>query len=343
MEAAVSDNADIYIPPAVRRQSTRADELAREAGMAGAPEPETPSAELVGDPEPVSETPGETPGETPPEPATAEPPVDWEQRYRTLQGKYDVENADLRRQIESMRLLMAQLNERQQQQESAPEARPATTTTVVIPPEHVSEYGQELIDAARQWARAEIAPELDMLRGELRELRGGQQRVEATTTQQRVEAHLSADPELADKWQAVNVDPQFIAWLGQVDPFAGAPRKVLFDDACGRGDGVRIARFFKAFITEHTAVSQPSPTPPQTPASEPVAERPSLEQLAAPGRAVGTGSSQSGAPAEKRLWTQPDIARFYRERTQGVFAGREAEANALEQDIFAATREGRIR
>lgn len=336
------DNSEYqpHVPDAVRRQAARADELARENGIAGVPELETLTEEPV---EPAE--PAEPSLETTPEPAPpADPPVDWEQRYRTLQGKYDAEIGqvhDLRRQIDSMRLLLAQVNA-PRTPEPVAEARPATTTTVV-PAEHVEAYGQDLIDAARQWARAEIAPELEQLRGELRDLRGGQQQTAQQQAQQRVEAQLSADPQLADKWQALNQDQEFIAWLNQVDPYTGAPRMEFFRDACSRGDGVRVGRFFKGYIAEHTAVSQPSPTPqPQTPA-EPVAERPSLEGLAAPGRAVGTGSPQGGAPAEKRLWTNDQIARFYRDRMHGVYEGREAEARALELDILAAAGEGRIR
>jgi hypothetical protein len=336
------DNSEFqpHVPDAVRRQAELAEQLAREAGMAGAPEPETPSVEVVEPQEPVSE----------PEPASepaAAPVVDWEQRYRTLQGKYDAEVPQLRRDLDAMRVLYSQMSAPAAPAPDEASLRPATTTTVVVPPEHVAEYGQELIDAAQQWARAAVSTELEALRNQVAELRGvndRMQRVETMTTQQHVEAHLSSDPELANRWQALNVDPEFIGWLNRPDPFAGRLRMELFHDACGRGDGGRVGYFFKAFIAEHTAVNHvPTPTL-QTPVpSEPVAERPTLEEMAAPGRAVGTGSSHGGAPAEKRLWTQPDIARFYRDRMRGVYAGREADAHALEQDILNATREGRIR
>ena len=48
-------------------------------------------------------------------------------------------------------------------------------------------------------------------------------------------------------------------------------------------------------------------------------------------------------PGEKPIFNAVDIPQFYRDKTAGKYAGREAEMNALEAALFEAGREGRIR
>ncbi len=43
------------------------------------------------------------------------------------------------------------------------------------------------------------------------------------------------------------------------------------------------------------------------------------------------------------MWTNTDIAAFYRDVNKGVYVGRAAEKQRLEEDIIAAGTEGRIR
>lgn len=329
---------DNHIPEAVRRASARADDLARAVGAAGVPElePQPESMPLVA--EPVAE-PEQPQSQLLPEPAPAPPEYDWEQRYRTLQGKYDREIPALHGRLASLEQLLAAT----QAPLRAEPATPVPTTTVVIPPEDEETYGAELIAAARRWAMAEVQPRIAQLEHQLGELRGGQQQIRTETVQSRIERALDADSEIAVRWRELNHDPEFLAWLAQVDPFAGEPRQMLLNKAAGAGDAARCIRFFKTYLAEHTAVTQPSPavsaqTAPVPAQAEP---RPTLESLAAPGRP--SGSAPSGAPAEKRVWTNPQITAFYRACTNGDYRTREAEKIRIEEDIIAAAREGRIR
>lgn len=330
------DNADSnyqnHIPEAVRRASAKADELAQAQNAPSAEEP--PVEESVAPPAPVV-VPAE-PVAPPVQPeAPAQPSIDWEQRYRSLQGKYDSEIPRLNHELSQMRQILANL-----QAAPAP-AQPATSTTVVVPPEDASEYGEDLITAARRWARAELQEEINGLRSEVSELRGGHQNIQAQTVQQRVEAGLNADPEIGNRWRALNNDPEFLAWLSRVDPFAGHPRIEMLRDAAGRGDVDRCARFFRAYVTEHTAVSQPAPmVATQTPAAPVASARPSLEDLAAPGR--GSGPVPVSGASEKRMWTRNEITRFYNDVRKGRYAGRDADMRRIEHDIIAASTEGRI-
>lgn len=368
------------IPPQVRRQVEQAEEIARrlqegESVQSSAPEaPDSPVQADASAQEPAS-TAGEAslrpgPAEEPAGPGSGAPagpapqhqpapssPPDYEQRYRTLQGKYDAEvprlNTELSRyNAENMQLrsLLADLQAR----DAYPPAqgqRGAPSPSVNIPDEDATEYGEDLITAARRWARAEIQPELETMRAELGQLRGGQQRVETQSMQQHIAQGLNSVPELGGGvWQQLNNDPDFLAWLNQVDPFAGVSRFEMLRHATGVGDVARISRFFTAYLQEHTAADHAS-GPAHTHATNGHAQgagpngagagpHRSLASLAAPGRAAGAATS-SGAP-QKRIWSTAQIKKHFKDVVDGRYQGREADQRRVEEDIVAAQREGRI-
>lgn len=326
------DNAEEYrnhIPAAVREAAERADALARESGAVGVPPLEDEPIEAVAESEPAA-----APAVEPPTPE-----IDYEQRYRTLQGKYDAEIPELQARVRQLQNVLASM-----EMPAAPAPSSPVTTNTVVSPEDIETFGEDLTVAARRWARAEIQPELDSMRQELAELRGGHREIKSETAVSRIEARFNADPELGDKWRALNSDPEFMAWLRHVDPFAGEPRQDLLNRAVDKGDAERCMNFFKVYLAEHTAVSQPSPTPlPQTtsPPAGQAGGRPSLEDLAAPGRATGAGPA-SGAPDGKRVWTRSAVTRFYDDVRRNRYAGRDAEMHRTEAEIIAAASEGRI-
>jgi hypothetical protein len=88
---------DVFVPDAVRRAARRSEEL--QASLVEGSPPATP----VG--EPPASQPQAPVGEPPP--AQPQPQTDtWEQRYRTLQGKYDSEIPALRAQVSAMENLV---------------------------------------------------------------------------------------------------------------------------------------------------------------------------------------------------------------------------------------------
>jgi hypothetical protein len=66
-----------------------------------------------------------------------------------------------------------------------------------------------------------------------------------------------------------------------------------------------------------------------------------LEELAAPGRVAASGTN-GGASPERRMWTNREIGAFYRDVQRGVFRGRQADKDRIEQDIIDAASEGRV-
>lgn len=339
-----------HIPDAVRRSTARAEQIAREVGVANVPVAPEPAAgeggETIVEPAAGEVTP---PAATPPVVAPpASQPNEWEQKYRTLQGKYDSEIPGLRSQVNGLQQVLASLETRSPPQPAKPDPALAATT-VVVPPKDVEEYGQELIDAVRRWARAEVQPLVDAVKAQIEGLGTNFQKVELSAKEtavfnarEHVKAALRADPALGSVWESTNKEPGFIAWVQSADPFSGQIRQPLLQGAFDSGQVDRVKAFFNAYLSEHTAQQVPVQDPAHTPPQDQGAGRPRLEDFAAPGRGSATPPA-IGAPQEKRIWSQTEIAAFYRNVNRGMYAGRDAEKLRTEQDIIAAATEGRIK
>lgn len=321
------------IPAAVRRAAARADELMAEQQQ------QQDAARAADEQQQQQEQQQPQPEQPPPVPPEDE---SWQHRYRTLQGKYDSELPSLRAQVQQLEHLIATMH-------SAPPLQPAPAEPQpelpAISEEDYAAYGPDFVDSSRRWAQAEIAPVRQELQQQIADLQARQQQLAAERLQSRVEAELEADPELAGRWRAIDRDQRFHNWLAEPDPFSGAQRLQILRQAFAGGDAVRTGRFFKAYLAEQTAPAYtpgpPLQTPPVTGNGHYGAGQVDLAAYASPGR---TSNATPGIGAQtQRIWSNREIAAFYHDRLRGRFKGREAEANALDEDIVAAGREGRIR
>ena len=353
------------LPLAIQRQVERAEAAARGIGAANVPGP----ASAPADPAPPAEkapavvqSPERAPdGAASPSPAVVqERPGDGEdyrQQYLTLQGKYNAETSAQRAQIERLQSQIDGLTGllgRVQQPAAPPAPVQAAPVTPVVSPDQLradaDTYGDELITAARRWARHEVSAELDALRQQVRQLAENTQQVQQQTSKMSLAGFFDADPVVGKTWRTLNNDQKFLTWLSQVDPFAGQSRQDMLNDAVARGQFERAAAFFRAYVQQQTAagsppVVPPPHTPPGAPAPASAGPQVSLADLASPGRPVSPAApaQQPGAPASQRIWTQADVRAFYRDSAHGKYAGRETERARIEADIFAAQVEGRIR
>jgi hypothetical protein len=183
-----------------------------------------------------------------------------------------------------------------------------------------------------------VAPIIQEFERRLLSVEGGNQQLQNYTAQNSVNNALSrAVPD----WETVNVDPNFILWLDQMDMFSGRKRKQMIDEAYNAGDASRTIAFFRAYKNEQTMVSSTPGTQPNQTGENP-ADRLPLADLAVPGRGRSVSSPAPGAP-ERRIWTAADVSAFYRQKQRGQWNGREAEAARIEQDIINAPAEGRFR
>lgn len=116
----------------------------------------------------------------------------------------------------------------------------------------------------------------------------------------------------------VDADPAFRKWLSEPDPASGRVRLELARAAKSNDDVERVASFYRTWLAEQGRADP-------------------REELISPSRAADAG--QTGPTG--KVWTRAEIKGFYQAKREGQMSSDEAQR--IEQDIFAAQREGRIR
>jgi hypothetical protein len=311
----------VQIPEQALRGLEEAEAI--EAAMA-APPPEAPPADPAPQPPPAPE---------PPAPPAA-PPVDWEQRYNSLQGKYNAEVPALHTQIKDLTDKVTTLIE--QSKAPPPEPAPATPAPVLTDKDREA-FGEDLIDvierAAKEIAGRQTAP----LLAEIEKLR-------ATTSTVEKQVTTVADAQAGDQkskffsefsglvpdWQDVNTNQAFLNWCGELHPLTGAPRQALLDAAFEALDATRVAALFNQW-KQDAGVSTPVADTTRT--SE-------LESQIAP---TAAGTTAPVQPQADRTWTGSQISKFYDDITKGMYRGKDAERMAIEAEIDRAIIDGRVR
>jgi hypothetical protein len=288
----------------------------------------------------------------PPAPTPAQPQNegDWEHQFRSLKGRYDRDQENTRRlqqTLQDQQRLLAQVGSpppNSSQGEGSGlrfNVAPPPPGRRVTPAE-VQEYGSELMDVVGRRAAEVYEPILQQLATELQQVKRQVGGVQNTVV---FDARVKMYDDLArsvPNWNAINDSPQFGQWLDQIDPISHRTRREFLNGAHNANQAGQVIDIFNTFLQAvgaapsqsngagNGAGNNPPPSPQQF----------DLLALAAPGRAK---SGQTQAPPDKGIVTRAEIKQFYTEKTQGKYAGREAEAAAIERQIFDAGNEGRIR
>ncbi len=321
------EDTNVIIPESVKRAAALAESFYRPQ-----PDPNAPPATPQPDPNatPVAAA---TPAPAAPAPAApAAPPTaeEWENRYKAMKGRYDQSQLQLGEMQQQITQMGTELHHLQ-----TARAAPPVAPTKLITEQEQKDYGDEFLTVVRKAATEEFAPVVDGLKQEVTTLR---ERL-ASKANQDVWAALD---QTVPEWRTINKSPAFINWLSLRDTYSGAIRRVLLNDAFRAADAPRVLSFFRGFVTDEAATgSAPLSPAPATAALAPVRQAAvSLEVLAAPGRAQ---SSPASAAGEKPVFTRAQIRDFYDDVRLQVYLGRDAEKGQIEQAIFAAQREGRVR
>ncbi|MGB8507950.1 MAG: hypothetical protein WCD76_06085, partial [Pyrinomonadaceae bacterium] len=222
----------------------------------------------------------------------------------------------------------------------APKAKPQ-----YVKPEEVNDYGEEFFDVVGRKAREEFVPMIDTMEERLKRLESGQQAVGKVVENTQKRGLYDTLHDEVPEWNDINHHPAFHNWLANPDPYSGRQRKEMLTEAFSRHDANRVVNFFKGFLTEATGL--PSNAPRQNGQSAPPlangngngSGKPSLADFAAPGRAR---SGPQDLPPDKPVYTTAWIAKFSADKRTGKYRGREAEAEAIERDIYQAQHEGRL-
>jgi hypothetical protein len=333
---------NVKIPAAVLAQSAEADKLHQAAYSQEAdpnnPNPEAPPAPAADTQAPPQVTPQVSqpaPAEEPPQRSETIQNGSWEQRYWSLYARLQQAEAGLSVERENNAALRGMLATMQTAPQ--PQDTPQQQAQSLLSEQERADYGEELLSVVGKKAREELMPVVQPLLEEINQLK---QQVRSQGTFVAKSARQSMYDFLGKElpeWRDINKKVEFKQWLGLQDPLSGAKRQDMLNAAFEANQSPRVLAFFQEFLRGH----QNAPTAGQQQAATP-APKTSLDSLAAPGRAKTAAAPEAPAPA-KPIYTAAQINQFYRDSAQGKYRGREEEKNRIEQDIFLAQSEGRIK
>jgi hypothetical protein len=315
-------------PRAVREQEKHAEALmkgeVRAPVIAAVPSPEPAPVEAEPEmtPQETAEAIAAIDGEPVVEPAQ-EP--DWQQRYNTLQGKYNAEIPRLTGTIEGL----TQRLDRMEQAPASPEPAAAETTFDDVGERET--YGDDFIDLVERRADRIVGERLAKLTPQINKISGQVTENRQETVRERLYGRLT---ETVPEWRTINNDPAFLTWLAGIDPFTGAPIGTLLRGAFDAGHADRVIAIFSKYLEgSGTAV----PTPPQT-------RRPgraNLADLATPGQ-TRTAARGPVEPPNPTPVTRAEIATFYSDVARGGYKGHDEDRAKEEQRINAAVSRGLV-
>jgi hypothetical protein len=315
------------LPEQLRKQMAQADQLRADLALVSAPEGEARQEQAS--------------PEEPPASTTAVPPAaeeSWEQRAKSMAGR--AEQLAKTNQALSERLQALEKQITTLAVKGTPEPEPKTYgKPKLITEEEERDYGQDFFKVVGKRAKEEFAPEFDELADRLRRLEGRIEGVGQVIEKTQVNDVYGTLAGAVPNWRDINRSAEFKAWLDRPDMYSGRKRHDMLLEAFSGHDSSRVVKFFQGFLTEATGPRQNSPgMEPSAPPSN-GSGRPTLEDFAAPG---GARSAPQQLPPDKPVYTSAWIAKFTQDKLRGVYRGREADAEAIERDIYAAQHEGRI-
>lgn len=341
----------VTIPASVRAASKAADAIHAQAYAPpdGAEQPSTPNPVEPSTPKPI-----EPPAPSAPVTATVRPdpnapkgsPEFEAHTEASMKGRWEASQRQLgiaQQQLQEMGRELVQTQALLQR--TAPLTQPvAPTAQKRLTDKDVETYGDDLISVVQRAAEDAISPQLTRLEQENQQLRRGLQQTRQQTAQQTVHAALAT---WRADWEMINNDPKFHDWLRLPDLYSGRVRQQMLKEAFDGGNASRVLAFFQGFIQDGLATGSIEPPQPQPGAGNPPppsrAAAVPLDSLTAPGKAKPASGGSATTPADKPVITHKYIKDFYTLSRRGAFVGREAEKERLENEIFSAQREGRVR
>lgn len=313
------------LPKAIQEAIDRADEVQKQATAptdtpAVAQIPVEPQTQVASDPpaEPAA----------PVAPPTPAPDVDWEHKYKTLQGMFTAQNEQMRatnqqltQQVSELTTKLTELTKQQ--------AQPTRPATPLVTDKDKEAFGEDLLDLMRRTVHQEttrIQAENQELRAEITKLTSQLGNVSERQTVDARQVFFDVLNREVPNWQQLNQDPAFMAWLKETDEVYGVPRQMALDDAGNKLDGKRAAAIFNVY---NKLVRPATPQPPDK----------GLERQVVPST-KRTGPAPTAQP-EKPIFTTQQIEQFYEAWRRGQLTPEQIAAG--EAAINAAVAEGRVR
>lgn len=313
------------LPKAVQAQLDQAEALQAQLSSEAAPEAgnpvdlklvETPVEQV--EPTQVQET----------QVTQQTPSVDWEQKFRVIEGKY---RAEIPRLLDQNRELSDRLDDAIKAMEA--KAQEPQKEAKLVTDADVEAYGADLVDMVRRASREEFDSLAKKLVEKL-EQRFGQVVEQVAQTEQRVvksdtdkfwDAVLKTVPE----FEAINNDPRWFAFLDARIPGTRFTRRATAEDAIKSLDDQSLIEQLVAF--------KETIAPPVEEAQKPAKAKQNLNAQVAP------STSRASTPTEPtgQIWTGDQYAAALDHRQLQRISREEYERNVAEAELALA--EGRVR
>ena len=255
---------------------------------------------------------------------------EFEQKYKTLRGKYDAEVPRLHQQV---RDLNGKLEELAKSLEAKPEPPTKSKEKVsYVTDADRAEFGEELIDVQRRVAQevsqeyTERMEQQDEVIKKLQEqlAKTGNDVGEMSFTQR---LH-SVVPDFAE----IDNDERWVAWLNEHDPMLRGPRRDQAAAAFQAGDAEAVLHYVNLF---KESISEPETAPRQQRQTE-------LEKQVAPNRSANSVRTQS-ANQNSKIYSPREVDNAWTKVRTLNTKGKYADAEKLEAELTAAYMEGRVR
>jgi len=271
-------------------------------------------------------------------PVTPPPPSDdqWKQRFLTLKGKYDAEVPRLHNELKELRTQVSELASRKVETPTEP-VKPKTKR---VTEKDTETFGADLMDVIKRQAEeiaaeavAGMADKLSKLESENEQLKQNLTGVTTSQAQTSQEVYFGKLGAAVPEWEAINVDPKFLEWLGEVDEISGTTRQEHLNNAFSALNVERTAKLFNAY--KKTIA-------PAQPAQQPAQRKTEVQRQVAPGKSK-TPPGPATSDANSKIWTAAEIDRFYKEYSAGQYRTNPQEAARIEAEIDAAVATGRVK
>ena len=296
---------------------------------------EAESASLVVDPVTGEPNPPATPVVAP-----TPPTENFEQKYRSLQGKYDSEVPLLRSQLQNYErtnsALSAQVASLSDQVRILSTQVSATPSAGNVTDADLSQFGPELIDLMRRVASeqsgAATGSVRDLVAAEVANVRTDVSKLTQSHAEIARKAYDDGLTASVPNWRDINATREWLEWLAQFDPILGTTRQAAVSAAYEAYDVPRTVAFLKQYIAL------------QIPASTGLTPEQELARQVSPqANSTVPVTTPVADPALSRVWTQDEIAEVYRNQIQGRNKLPADRFAAVEAEIAQAAAEGRVR
>jgi hypothetical protein len=255
---------------------------------------------------------------------------EFEQKYKTLRGKYDAEVPRLHSQVKE---LSTKLTELQTQLTQVPKAPTKSKEKVsYVTDADRAEFGEELIDVQRRVAK-EVSQDYEG-RFEQQEAVIAELQKQLTQTGNQV-GEMGFSQRLAQMvpdFSSIDNDERWVAWLNEHDPMLRGPRRDQAAAAFNAGDAEAVAHYVKLWKESLAPVE----------ATERTVRQAELEKQVAPNRSANSVATKT-VGKESKVYSEREIKGAWDRIRNLNTRGNVDDAAKLEAEITAAYLEGRVR